>query len=151
MQPNVQPVAANTYIPDSLDALALNGIVPYDVKAFIYDKKSELPLPNTKNNLQNDKFDPNNPNPEANNNNKTQTQKSGNGWKTFGAAFLTTCALAIGAVILKKKMPDKIKLPKAVKEINVKEGLDKTGSKIRELATKCFEGLKEIFGKSKTK
>ena len=86
------------FIPDSRDALSLNGIVGYDVNAFIYDRPSVLPISNPATGLQNDEFQ---------NQEKAANKKSG--WHTFGAVFLSALGLGAAAIFLKKKFPDMFK------------------------------------------
>ncbi len=83
------------YIPDSLDMLALNGIVPYDVKAYIYDKPSALPLPN----MPNDQFGHQTPN---NSKSGKKGSKINKVFNTLGIAALLTAIGVAGTALVKK-------------------------------------------------
>ena len=88
------PTLPPNYIPNSIDMLTLNGILPYDANAYIYDKKPELPIPQAAPALKQDEFDPINK--------VKKTEK--NGWQKFGAAFLGTLALGATAIVFRKQI-----------------------------------------------
>lgn len=121
-----------SFIPDSRDMLALNGITGYDVNSFIYDKPSTLPIPKnipgSWNNLNADKFD------------NKQPKKEGSGWKVFGGVVLGTLATGIAAFALRKKLPN-IKLPACITNL---------GTTVKNTATSLFSKAKGVFTKKAT-
>jgi len=106
-------------LPNSLDLLATNGVVPYDVNAFLFNKPSQALQQLPQSFQQQDTF----------NNNTQAAQPEKNGWKKFGNLFMATVALTVGALVLKNKKPE-------------------TFNKITKPIKSAFNAIKSIFKKT---
>lgn len=112
------PLQAQTpYIPDCLDSLSLNGILPYDAKAYIYDTPSNLNLPFR---TPYDNYTPQGVPPYGMPQEplapQTKTNKADNLLNKLGKAALVTAGAILTGAILKKKLPNS-SVTKAIKQV----------------------------------
>lgn len=127
----MQPANVN-YIPSSLDMLAYNGILTYDPTAYIYDRKSALPMRYSAPRV-------NKANADAFNNKKRPSGKFQKNAKILGAVAAVLGSAALVAAALKGKL-NNVKLPKSFTE--VKSGIGKTFGEIKKAFKKAPKKVK---------
>lgn len=99
--------AQNPYIPNSLDSLSLNGILPYDANAYIYGTPSNLSLPfRTPYDNYMPQGAPPYGMPQVPSAPQGKMKKADNLLNKLGKMALIAAGAILGGAILKKKFPN---------------------------------------------